>query len=78
MGGCMWCPQASPESRGDFCGGDTVAIAMRSAMKKWPHLLLIAEIPCDFVCDSKIASECGKETQRNGERWRKRRETKRN
>ena len=36
-----------------FCGSDTVAVAMRFAMKRWPNLLITAEIPCDFVCDSK-------------------------
>ena len=45
-----------------FCSNDTVAVALRFAMKM-AKLLLIAEIPCDFVCDSKmifkIASDCG-------------------
>ena len=35
-----------------LCGSDAVAVAMRFCDEKWPNLLLAAEVPCDFVCDS--------------------------
>ena len=34
LNNCKWCPQACPDSRRRFfCGNDTVAVAMRFAMK---------------------------------------------
>ena len=36
-----------------MCGNDTVAVAIRFAMKKGLRFLLTAEIPCDFIWDLK-------------------------
>ena len=50
LNNCKWCPQACPHSRRRIC--------CRNG-EKWPNMLLIAEIPWDFVCESKKkASDC--------------------
>ena len=57
---CKWCPQACPDSRRlSFCGNDTVAVAMRFAMKNGKLRFSMRKLLAISSAIPKIASDCG-------------------
>ena len=61
LNNCTWCPQACPDSRRRFffCGNDTVAVAMRFAMKNGHICFSLRKFLVISSAIQKIASDRG-------------------
>ena len=61
LNNCKWCPQACPDSRRRcfLCGNDTVAVAMRFAMKNGPICFSLRKFLAISSAIQNFASDCG-------------------
>ena len=59
LNNCKWCPQPCPDSKRRFiCGNDTVAVAMRFAMKNGQICFSLRKFLAISSAIQKVASDC--------------------